>query len=148
MFSTLLSKATCVEYENLGQEFGKHHDQVFSELGAVVQQNSLFPGTYHLQGQKQSEQGEFHQTSVANRGRTVPRTFLAPLRPASTGPSDAWRTDAKSTSTRTACSASVRPATQASKSFHQQQPENLKTYAFKKNIYLASLQKVLAARWT
>lgn len=74
---------------HLGQELRKHRDEMFSELGAVVHENFLFPGTYHLQRQGQPEQHEFHQTCLTNRGRSDAQTFLAPLRPASTGPSDA-----------------------------------------------------------
>lgn len=97
---------------HLGQEFRKRRDEVLGELGAVVHQDFLFPGTHHLQRQGQLEQRWLRQTSVTRRGRSDPQTFLAPLRPASTGPSDAWRTDANSTSTRMVCSASVRAETQ------------------------------------
>lgn len=33
----------------LRQKFRKHHEEMFSELSAVIDQNFLFPRTHHLQ---------------------------------------------------------------------------------------------------
>lgn len=46
---------------------------------------------------------------IQREDRDLPLTFFAPLLPASTGPSEAWRTDATRISTSTACSARVKP---------------------------------------
>lgn len=57
---------------HLGQELGKHRDEMLRELGAVVRENFLFPGTYHLQRQGQPEQHEFHQTCLTSRATRRP----------------------------------------------------------------------------